>query len=140
MAGIRIRAGHAEDLERIAEIEAASPGAARWAIGDYLAYDLLVAVCENRVVGFAIMRTVAPGESELLNLAVDVEWRRRGVGRALLQDALVQHPGDVFLEVRESNAPARKFYQALGFQEVGVRSGYYSDPPERGIVMKIHSC
>jgi ribosomal-protein-alanine N-acetyltransferase len=44
-----------------------------------------------------------------------------------------------FLEVRESNEPARTLYQAMGFQQVGTREAYYHNPNETGIVMRIFS-
>ena len=135
-----MRPGGAGDLEAVARIQEASPEAARWDPSDYLAYDLLVAVCQDRVTGFVVARRVAVGESEILNLAVDPVWRRRGVARRLVDEIRWQYPGTQFLEVRESNSGARKFYKSMGFQEVIVRPRYYEDPLESAIVMKFHSC
>jgi len=69
-----------------------------------------------------------------------VKGRRRGVARELIDKIRVKHPGDVFLEVRESNSGARGFYKAVGFEEVSERAGYYDSPSESAIVMKFHSC
>ncbi len=121
-------------------IQAASPGAAQWKPADYLDYDFHVAVLETRVAGFLVTRTLVPGESEILNLAVAPEWRRQGVARTLLQTWLGSVQGAVFLEVRASNETARKFYRSVGFEEFIVRPQYYASPPETGIVMKFHSC
>ena len=139
-----IRGGGASDLPEIRAIQAASPEAAQWDPDDYLRYDLRVCVEDARVVGFAVARQVAPGEWELLNLAIAPESRRRGVGRRLLASVLESlETGvafSVFLEVRESNHAARAFYKSLNFQEVSLRQKYYDQPPESAIVMKFHSC
>jgi ribosomal-protein-alanine N-acetyltransferase len=135
-----IRRGEPPDLAPVAVIQAASPEAAQWAPADYLRYDFRVSVCGIRVAGFLVSRALVEGEIELLNLAVAPEFRRRGVARKLVESLLAESPGVVYLEVRESNQSARKFYNHMGFQEVGSRSGYYQAPPEAAIVMKFHSC
>jgi ribosomal-protein-alanine N-acetyltransferase len=140
MARVTVRPGGAADLEAVARIQEASPEAARWDPTSYLQYDFLVAIDEDRVTGFLVARRVAEGESEILNLAVHPAYRRRGIGRRLADEIALQHRSEVFLEVRESNANARGFYKALGFQEVSVRAKYYDNPPESAIVMKFHSC
>jgi ribosomal-protein-alanine N-acetyltransferase len=127
-------------LAEVALIQAASPEASHWAPADYLPYDFRVAVCKTRVAGFLVSRVLSEGETELLNLAVAPEFRRRGVARKLVESLLADSPGVVYLEVRESNWAARKFYHQMGFQEVSLRSGYYQAPPEAAIVMKFHSC
>jgi ribosomal-protein-alanine acetyltransferase len=137
---VEIRAGEARDLMEIATIQAASPAAAAWPEADYLGYDLRVAVCGDRMAGFLAARRVAEGEAEILNLAVAPEMRRRGIGRALMDSFLKGAGGDVFLEVRSSNSGAREFYKSLGFEELTLRQGYYTAPPEAAIVMKFHSC
>jgi ribosomal-protein-alanine N-acetyltransferase len=91
-------------------------------------------------VGFLVTRTLVAGEREILNLAVAPDFRRKGVARALLDRALEAFCGEVFLEVRESNGVAKKFYKSLGFKELSKRKGYYDNPPETAIVMKFHSC
>ena len=82
----------------------------------------------------------AADEGEILNLAVAPSGRRHGLGRALVRDILdalarrgVRH---VYLEVRESNAPARALYGAHGFQEAGRRKQYYRRPVEDAIVLR----
>ena len=135
-----IRRGGPRDLAQVAVIQAASPEASQWNAADYLHYDFRVSVCGIRVAGFLVSRALTEGETELLNLAVAPEFRRRGVARKLVESLLAESPGVVYLEVRESNRVARKFYNRMGFQEVSTRSGYYQAPPEAAIVMKFHSC
>jgi ribosomal-protein-alanine N-acetyltransferase len=134
-----VRDGREADLAAVVRIQADSPEAARWNPADYLAYDFLVAEVDGRVAGFVLSRT-AGGETEILNLAVNPDLRLRGIGRALVEHVLERITGPVFLEVRQSNTAARKFYQVLGFQQVGARPEYYSDPRESAIVLKFHSC
>ena len=127
-------------MAEVAVIQAASPEAAQWAVADYLQYDFRVSVCGIRVAGFLVSRALAEGETELLNLAVAPDFRRQRVARKLVESLLAESSGVVYLEVRESNRVARKFYNHMGFQEVSSRSGYYQTPPEAAIVMKFHSC
>ena len=135
-----IRRGGADDLDAVAAIQQASTGAAGWRVADYLEQEFLVALEGNRIVGFLVARTLVAGEREILNLAVAPDFRRKGVARALLDRALEGFCGEVFLEVRESNGVAQKFYKSLGFKELSKRKGYYDNPPETAIVMKFHSC
>jgi ribosomal-protein-alanine N-acetyltransferase len=127
------------DLTEIAAIQTASPEAAQWDVAGYSGYDLLVAVTDGRVSGFLAARSLGEGERELLNLAVLPAFRRQGIASGLMRAFLTDQNGAVFLEVRESNIAARKFYKSLGFQEVNKRSKYYSSPMESGIVMHYHS-
>lgn len=82
----------------------------------------------------------AAGEMEILNLATASAHRRRGLARRLLGIAIgiggrmgMEY---MFLEVRESNTPARSLYDSLGFERVGVRKKYYPDTGEDAIVMR----
>ena len=136
---MKIRAATRDDLAAIAAIQAASPEASQWDPASYLDYDCLVAIEDDHVAGFLVSRQTAPGEREILNLAVAPFERRRSVGRRLIAAELERSRGQWFLEVRESNAAARNLYKACGFQEAGSRDSYYHDPPESGIVMKLIS-
>jgi len=133
------RPAGADDLAAIESIQRASPEASQWNPADYLAHVCTVAVEDGRVLGFVVVREITPGESEILNVAIHPEWRRRGIARGLVEEALAGSPGEWFLEVRESNAAARKLYQTLGFRAVGRRDNYYSGSPEAAIVMRFFS-
>ena len=136
---IELRPGGESDLPSIAQIQAASPEASQWEVPEYLKYELVVALCAGHIAGFAVARRLVDGESELLNLAVDPAFRRRGIGRRLAAEVLASHRGALWLEVRESNLNARKFYESLGFREAGRRPGYYPGSFESAIVMNVHS-
>ncbi len=135
-----LRAATCEDLGDIARIQDAAPEAAHWEPERYLSYDIEVAVACGRVAAFLVCRRTAEREYEILNLAVDPGFRRQGVARALLESALARHPGEIFLEVRASNATAQELYRRLGFSEAGRRPAYYNDPVEAAVVMRRQSC
>jgi ribosomal protein S18 acetylase RimI-like enzyme len=136
---IHLRAAGAADIDQITLIQATAPEASQWQPSDYLSFQCQVATVDGQIAGFVVSRQVADGEREILNVAVRPDFRRMGIATQLLQAELAGWPGTHFLEVRESNAPARQLYGRLGFQEVGTRPGYYENPPEAGIVMRIFS-
>ena len=92
-----------------------------------------------KVIGYAFAR-VAADEMEILNLAVGISWRRRGVATALLQKVIESARDSkvkkVFLDVRSSNVPARKLYDKLNFEVCAVRRRYYTDTGEDALLMK----
>ena len=135
----QLRPATAADLDQIWDIQMAAPESSHWHREDYLAFDCTVAEENGHVTGFLVSRETVPGEREILNLAVHPEFRRLGIASELIQQALASYPGVFFLEVRESNRPARNLYQRLGFRDAGVRPGYYEHPPEAGIVMRFFS-
>ncbi len=139
-----LRTAEEADLDAIARIQAASPGASQWQPRDFLKFDCTVAVwrADSTVAGFLASRQTAqgpPAEREILNLAVDPPARRKGVARRLLEEELERGQGSCFLEVRESNAAAIALYEGSGFRRVGLRNDYYDDPSESGIVMRFLS-
>ncbi|MCP5418068.1 MAG: ribosomal protein S18-alanine N-acetyltransferase [Chromatiaceae bacterium] len=81
-----------------------------------------------QLVGYGVM-SVAAGEAHILNICIDPLLRCHGLGRRMMQRLLNlarKHRADtVFLEVRESNLAAQTLYQHLGFNEIGLRRGYY---------------
>ena len=135
----QLRPATADDVDQIWAIQEAAPESSHWHREDYLAFDCVVAEESGRVTGFLVSRETVPGEREILNIAVHPEFRRLGIASDLIRRELSAHSGEHFLEVRESNQPARNLYKHLGFREVGVRPGYYENPPEPGIVMRFFS-
>jgi ribosomal-protein-alanine N-acetyltransferase len=106
-----------------------------WTLGIFqdclrVGYCCWVLTLDKRIIGYGVMSVVID-ESHILNICVDPDWRRRGLGLKLLQRLLKvarQHGADsVFLEVRVGNRAALCLYEKLGFVEVGRRRGYYPD-------------
>jgi len=85
----------------------------------------------RRVIGFVLVR-VAAGEAEILTIVVRPEYRGRGHGRLLMEEALRRLYRDrvaaCFLEVEATNTAAVGLYRSLGFVVVGERKRYYADP------------
>ena len=85
---------------------------------------------KGRLLGYCLFWHVID-ELHLLNVAVEVESRRRGIGRALVEDLLGyarEHEAvRILLEVRASNAAAIALYDRLGFSRFNVRVRYYAD-------------
>ncbi len=83
---------------------------------------------DGKICGYVIMMPVAD-EAELLNIGVASWQQRKGLGRAMLlemlNEARERNIRRVFLEVRNSNVAALALYRSLGFNEIGVRRGYY---------------
>lgn len=93
---------------------------------------------DNRIIGFAGLLLTGE-EADLVNIAVRKKIQGRGTGCKLLQSLIsgghrlgVQK---IFLEVRESNVPARALYEKNGFVVAGRRKKYYSRPEEDALVM-----
>ena len=141
-------------------IAAASPTAPQWKPEEYrLAFAsershktgqvalfrmVLIAETEGVVCGFAVVAVLAtlyPADAELESLAVDVSWRRRGAGAALVKEAkhlAKQYGADALrLEVRAGNRTAIGLYERSGFAPLGVRPGYYANPTEDAICMEV---
>ncbi|HLK19483.1 MAG TPA: GNAT family N-acetyltransferase [Bryobacteraceae bacterium] len=136
---IQMRPATNLDLDQIAAIQATAPEASQWQTLDYLTFDCQVAALDGQIAGFVVSRSVGEREREILNVAVRPDLRRLGIASELLRAEMARWPGAHFLEVRESNEAARLLYQGLGFEAVGTRPGYYENPPESGIVMRIFS-
>jgi [ribosomal protein S18]-alanine N-acetyltransferase len=144
---VRFRRMKVEDLDRIVEIE--KDGFKHPWSAELLRRELshawstiLLGVEEDeageRILGFIVFWLVHD-EVHILNIAVAVEARRRGLGRALMDEAVAhgrRRAAQIStLEVRRSNAPALALYRALGYRQVGVRPNYYTDEGEDAIVM-----
>jgi ribosomal-protein-alanine N-acetyltransferase len=144
-SSVVVRALTPQDLGPVQSLLAQCPGAAQWSIqslrGLFTASDRAwVAECDrsNSICGFLSARIVSD-QAEVLNLAVSPECRRAGHAGALLREALSEfrrfHLSSIFLEVRESNLAAIRFYEQCGFAKNGMRPAYYRNPNEAAILM-----
>ena len=99
----------------------------------------LVAMEGEQVVGYVGSQTVID-ESDMMNIAVHPDFRRRGIAETLvaaLEDALRDRGSRALtLEVRTSNAPAIALYEKLGFRQVGLRKNYYRNPREDALILR----
>ena len=85
---------------------------------------------EGSIVGYAVFHLLG-ADSELLSIAVSESVQRKGIGSKLLLAGLSQLDLDksdcCFLEVRENNLKARRFYENHGFTLFAIRKKYYAD-------------
>ena len=98
----------------------------------------LVCRDEAGLLGYAYGSAIPP-EGELYRIAVGLDARRGGIGTLLLTSFLTEMKArgatSVYLEVRESNSPARALYERNGFSLVGIRKNYYRAPLENAVIM-----
>ena len=99
---------------------------------------ITVAEVEGEIAGYCIVYYVM-GEGEIARIAVGSEYRRRGIGKGLLDDVCgsckEKQVERLLLDVRESNIGARTFYQMYGFGEDGIRKNFYGNPKENAVLM-----
>src|ERR1041384_6434387 len=136
------------DLLEIVEIEEQS-GLSRWGWAAYYAElqggnrDLMLVARVARpsndpspIAGYIIARETA-GELHINNVAVRSEYRRRGIGAALLNcviaEARSRKAKAAFLEVRSANRAAQALYEKSGFKAIARRANYYSEPQEDAV-------
>lgn len=97
----------------------------------------LLALEDGQVIGF-LSFTFFLDQGDITNLAVVKKFQQKGVGRLLMLYFLEKMreccAGEVFLEVRESNVPAQKFYEQCGFKKISTRKSYYKKPIENANV------
>ena len=95
---------------------------------------------EPDILGYVGLLMV-PYESDILNITVRTEARRRGVATALLEEIIRRAPEHgvtvIHLEVRESGLPARRLYEKMGFTVDGIRKNYYTGPRENAVLMTL---
>ncbi len=141
------------DLLEVVEIEEES-GLSKWGWAAYyaelqsgnrnlllIALPTKAAILEHRrIAGYIVARETA-GELHINNVAVREQYRRHGIGRALLdriiREALQLGVTTAFLEVRSGNVAAQALYEQAGFKAIARRSNYYSEPPEDAVVMSL---
>ena len=135
----------ADQVAQVAELEKICFGTEAWSersVASELTNSLslwLVAEEEGNVWGYVGSQTVMD-ETDMMNIAVHPEHRKQGIAATLvnnLVDALkTRGSHSLMLEVRASNDPARKLYDKLGFQQVGLRKNYYRNPKEDACILR----
>ena len=130
-----VRAMRPDDVDTLALLEGQveeSP----WSAGNFLdslntGHLCLVvqSACASSEAGLAAWASLVLDESELLIIGTAPSMQRQGIGRALLTELEAElarrGASSLYLEVRESNTPARRLYEHNGFVVVGRRRGYY---------------
>lgn len=139
------------DLEAIMLLESSifandawSPETMRGELGNPHAYYLVAFPPENpdAVDGYAgLLAPRGAPESDIQTIAVAESARRHGLGRALIGSLIAEArrrgAKEIFLEVRADNPGAQRLYAEFGFEELGVRRGYYQPDNVDAIVMRL---
>lgn len=128
---LRLRRMSSSDVARVVEIEKKSYQFP-WSDDIFrdcfrARYDCWVCEEQDHIVGYIIV-SIAVGEAHILNICVDPAEQGQGIGRKMLESLLEMIKGraeTVFLEVRPSNTVAIALYESMGFNEIGIRKGYY---------------
>lgn len=145
-----VETSHIGEMIRIGEETNLSPWSAQSYIDEMknpAAIMLRLVDEENAIVGFVVGRIILGGEietrldAEIYNIAVTEQNQRHGCGQRLF-DEFVQKcreklVASIWLEVRESNQKAIKFYEKNGFERVQTRPSFYSNPREHALVMRL---
>jgi len=132
------------------ELERRSETAAHWSAAQYEA--LFAANARERIALIAAEESLeAPlrgllvarcldDEWEIENVIVDESHRKHGLGSFLVQELLEEARkagvGSIILEVRESNLPALRLYESIGFKQEGRRENYYNRPVEDALLYR----
>ena len=110
-----------------------------WTLGIFrdclrIGYNAWVVTLDNAIIGYGIVM-LSPGEAHILNICVDPDYQKKGLGRYLLRHLVKKSQQTdvdiILLEVRRSNTGAQQLYQSEGFHELGVRKAYYPDADGR---------
>jgi ribosomal-protein-alanine N-acetyltransferase len=136
---MRLRRMRFEDLPTVLQIEAKNynfPWSEQIFEECLKATNYNCMICEemDNVIGYSIL-SIAVGESHIMNICVDPEAQGLGVGSKLLEKMIgvaKKKSETIFLEVRPSNTAAIKLYEKRGFNEIGVRKGYYPSIGDEG--------
>jgi ribosomal-protein-alanine N-acetyltransferase len=92
----------------------------------------------DKVIGYIVYWKIRE-EVQINNIAVHPDFKSMGIGEAILGDVIQEARGEgvhyISLEVRPSNTAARGLYAKLGFELIGIRRNYYSNPDEDAIVL-----
>ncbi len=146
-AGLHIEPAQAKDADAAAKLHGA--GFYRgWPREEFAAYITgegtpVYVACDakRKIAGFSMLRHLGD-DVELITIAVDNKWRKKGVGgalmRAMVDDLLMSPAKRLVLEVAADNTAALKLYGKFGFKSIGERKGYYpraDGTPATAIVM-----
>ena len=145
---VTIRKMRLEDVPAVAQLDQMSfslpwpERSFRYELTDNPASRSWVAEVDGRIIGM-IVAWLFVDEAHIATLATHPDFRRQGIAKQLLIHALRfmrdEGAASSFLEVRESNTAAQELYREIGFEEAGVRKGYYKDNGEDAILMTLES-
>ena len=126
------------ELEKLCFSDPWSENSIAYELTSRLSY-WLVAEEDGEVLGYIGSQSVL-GESDMMNVAVHPDHRRKGIAEALIlalsEELKLRNNTCLTLEVRASNTPAITLYEKLDFQQVGRRPNYYRNPKEDALILR----
>ena len=133
----QIHVAQVAELEKLCFADPWSEKSIASELGNIWSY-WVVALDGERVVGYIGSQSSAD-ETDVMNVAVHPDYRRRGIAESLIEVLIreLKNRGShaLMLEVRDSNEPAIALYEKLGFQQVGLRKNYYHNPKEHARIL-----
>ncbi|HPW45483.1 MAG TPA: ribosomal protein S18-alanine N-acetyltransferase [bacterium] len=137
---VRFDPSQLDEIMKI-EVEAFTLPWSRQSYEEVVALDTVemwVAKSGDEVVAYMLIQRIYD-EMELHTFAVKSSWRRKGIGRRMLNKMLDLARGydveRIYLLVRHYNVSAKNLYESLGFKIIGVRKNYYQDDGADALVM-----
>lgn len=144
MCDVIVREMHEKDIDgvlRIEKLSFATPWSREAFVIEMTTNKLakyIVAEKDGSIVGYAGLWFIID-EGHITNIAVDPQYRGQGIGALLVEELIniSEKKGitNLTLEVRVSNTAAKSLYKKYGFQDCGIRPGYYADTKEDAIIM-----
>jgi len=138
---VRAREEYIDDIMTVENLSFKIPWSRQSITDEFLHNEKAVYFCaliKGRAVGYAGMWQVCD-EGHITNIAVHPEFRRSGIGSALMEALIAEADrrglAALTLEVRKSNHSARSMYEKYGFKDGGMRKAYYADNNEDAIIM-----
>lgn len=141
---LRINAGNnTEIFEKLSALDKKCVGADGWSPESFrseVQKDNGIVLCfadGNNIIAL-LSGYFAEGEGDITSVAVDGNFRHMGFAKRLIEEfekILPENTENIFLEVRESNAPAINLYTKCGFEKLSLRKNFYSNPRENAVVM-----
>jgi len=136
-----IRSFRYEDLDQVREVEEASfPDPYSKLLFRLLKLevgDRFIVAEKDGILGYAISE-VNGNRGHIISMAVSPEYRRAGVGKALLQETIKRLGSkieEISLEVRAGNEAAMKLYEKFAFKRTGERRARYYPDGEDALIM-----
>lgn len=130
-------------FEKLSELDKKCVGNDGWSAGSFrseVQKENGIVLCftdDNDVIAL-LSGYFAEGEGDITSVAVDKNFRRKGLAQELIAEFIKNLPENtenIFLEVRESNNPAIRLYEKYGFERLSVRKNFYINPRENAVVM-----
>lgn len=141
---LRLCAGDEGVCEKLSALDKMCVGADGWSAESFRSEaekdnGIVLYFMDGEKVTALLSGYTAVGEADITSVAVDPEYRRKGLAMRLMERFCELLPDDtesIFLEVRESNSAAVALYEKCGFLRLSVRKNFYSSPRENAVVMQ----